>query len=414
VREHVQRLVAAGVRLLRTQSLRTLAVAAALLLASGCSSQPPAREVAKAAPNNGAAASPPQRQPAALRINGSRFVAADGGPFEWRGITAFRLAELIAHGREADAVAYLDWARSQKLTVVRVLLMAKHLFPLSQAEGIKVLPRLLQLAGDRQIYVEAVALADTAEMPLDFQAAVKAVGAVAASHPNAIVEIANEPWHPTQAPFLHDPANVAALASLVPSGVAVALGAIERGDGYAAAGRYATWHSPRSQGDEGWRHVLALADGAALTARWQKPIVSDEPIGAADAYQPGRRDNEPRRFAAAAVVTKLAGLGATFHYEGGLQARVPSGLELACFSAWSSGLDALGAMPPGGEFRKAADLTGIAAASGARALFGRVYASEAWLAAVDPAASMTLKFENGWREAERTTLPGVAVVRLTR
>ena len=292
--------------------------------------------------------------------------------------------------------------------------MAKHLFPLGHAEGIKVLPRLLQLAAERQIYVEAVVLADTAELSVDFEAAVKAAGAIAASHPNAIVEIANEPWHPTQSSFLHDAANAAALAALVPVEVPVALGALERGDGFAAGGGYATWHSPRSNADEGWGHVLALAEGAALPLKWNKPIVSDEPIGAGEVYQPGRRDNEPRRFAAAAVLTRLAGLGATFHYEGGLQARLPSGAELACFSAWSSGLDALNAMPAGGEFKKAVDLTGVAAVSGARALFGRVYANEAWVAAVDPAESMTLSLGNGWRESERKSLPGVVLVRLAR
>jgi hypothetical protein len=358
-------------------------------------------------------AAAPQVSSPRLEIRGTEFLQA-GAPFEWRGITAFRLAEFIAHGRETDAAAYLDWARSQKLTVVRVLLMAKHLFALGHDEGMTALPRLLQLAAERQLYVEAVVLADTAELSVDFEAAVKAAGAIAASHPNAIIEIANEPWHPTQSSFLHDAANVAALAKLVPGEVPVALGAIERGDGYAAAGGYATWHSPRSNAEEGWGHVLALADGAALPLKWSKPIVSDEPMGAGEVYQPGRRDNEPARFAAAAVMTTLAGLGATFHYEGGLQARVPSGRELACFSAWSSGLDALNAMPAGGEFRKAADLTGVASVSGARALFGRVYGSEAWLAVIDPAESMALEVGNGWREAGRKSLPGVAVVRLAR
>ena len=47
--------------------------------------------------------------------------------FEWRGITAFRLLEQIAHGGEAEGIAYLDWAGARKVTIVRVLTMAKHL-----------------------------------------------------------------------------------------------------------------------------------------------------------------------------------------------------------------------------------------------------------------------------------------------
>jgi hypothetical protein len=73
----------------------------------------------------------------------------------------------------------------------------------------------------------------------------------------------------------------------------------------------------------------------ALLSRWKKPVISDEPIGAGEALQPGRRDNEPARFRAAALLTRLTGAGATFHYEGGLHARVPEGRELECFNAWN-------------------------------------------------------------------------------
>ena len=187
-------------------------------------------------------------------MDGSGFEAKSS--FEWRGITAFRLLEQIAHGREGEAIAYLDWARARKVTVVRVLTMAKHLFQLSPGRWSEALPRLLTLAAERGLFVEIVALADTADTSLDLAQQVKAIAAMAAAHPNAIVEIANEPWHPTQDPRLHDPAFVKALADLVPAQVPVALGSIEGGDGYAAAGRYATWHSPRSNAADGWGHVL--------------------------------------------------------------------------------------------------------------------------------------------------------------
>ena len=398
------------------------ALTAGLLIAcSSSQSSPPAHSSEQGSTRSTAATSAPTQQSAEprsgaahLKVEGTRFLRADGREFEWRGITAFRLAELVAHGREAESISYLDWARSQKLTVVRVLLMATHLFTLSQADGLAALPKLLTLAAERQLHVEVVVLADTADAALDLPAAVKAAGAVARAHPNAVVEIANEPWHPTQTPFLHDPVNVARLAEAIPSEVPVALGSIERADGYAAGGRYATWHSPRSNAEEGWGHVLALAEGAVLPVRWRKPVISDEPIGAGEAYQPGRRDNDPRRFAAAAVLTRLAGLGATFHYEGGLHARVPSGRELACFAAWSSGLDAIPTMPAGGEFRAAGGLSAIARVSGARGLFGRVYDAETWVVVIDPGASMQLTVGEGWREADRRSLPGATVVRLVR
>jgi hypothetical protein len=112
----------------------------------------------------------------------------------------------------------------------------------------------------------------------------------------------------------------------------MSLGSVEENEGY-GAGDYVTWHPPRSAD-----HVRALAHGAELIAKFKKPVISDEPIGAADAAIPGRRDNDPERFRAAARAIRQAGLGATFHYDGGLQARLPSAVEGACLDAWLDGL----------------------------------------------------------------------------
>src|SRR3954469_10335281 len=54
-------------------------------------------------------------------------VLLDGKPFQWRGISAFRLVEMEAHGRHANVSRYLDWAAARHLTVVRVFTMARHL-----------------------------------------------------------------------------------------------------------------------------------------------------------------------------------------------------------------------------------------------------------------------------------------------
>jgi hypothetical protein len=394
-------------------AIGTLLVTALCL---ACDSRQPAPESRSPGPPVPATPETPRvaapAPPAHLAVDGVNF-RRGSVPFEWRGVTAFKLVEQVARGAEADAIAYLDWARARKITVIRVLVMAKHLFQLSPDDGLTALPKLLTLAGERGLFVEIVALADTAEMPLDLAQHVKAIAAIAAAHPNAVLEIANEPWHPTQDPRLHDTAFVKTLADLVPAQVPVALGSIEGGDGYAAAGRYATWHSPRSDDGDGWGHVLGLAEGAALVARWQKPLISDEPVGAADALIPGRRDNEPGRFAAAAALTRIAGLGATFHYEGGLQAHIPAGRELECFQAWSAGLDAVAGMPAGGRFLASADLTPIAGVSGARAVFGRRFEKEVWIVLIDP-ADARIEWNAPWREASRVTLPGVVVVRAGR
>lgn len=271
-----------------------------------------------------------------LRVSGTRFLTADGAPFAWRGITAFRLVELVAHGREAEADAYLTWAAAKQLTVVRVFAMADGLFQLPPADGQHALPRLLELAERHGLHVEVVALTGTTVMNVDMPRYIKAIGEICARSPNALIEIANEPGHPTQAAAVHDAAYLRSLAQLVPKGVPVALGSVEYGDGF-AAGTYVTWHAPRS-GRGGW--PAQIAAGAGMPKRFEKPVVNDEPIGAADTAIAGRRDNDPEHFQQAAAASRHAGLGATFHYEGGLQAKLPSKIEMACLDAWLAGFSA--------------------------------------------------------------------------
>ena len=378
--------------------MRSATLLLLMLLAAGCHLEAAAPDGPQAPPDVRAGV----RQ---LRIVGTGFVTADGAPFRWHGITAFRLVEMLARGRTDDVAAYLDWAAAQELTVVRVLTMAKHLFQLSPEDGVGALPELLTMAAAKGLYVEVVALADTADMPVGIDAHVTAVGAIAARHPNALVEIANEPVHPTQDPRLHAPAEVARLARLVPEPVPVALGAAE-GDRF-ADGDYATFHFSR---EREWEHVLALAKGAALLARWKKPLINDEPIGAAAEYSEGRRDNMPERFAAAAALTQLAGMGATFHYEGGLQTRRPEGREAACLEAWKQGLALTADVPRGGEFLSGPAVGKLGQFDGARTAFARLEGDQVAVLFVDPSPTLSVKWANGWTEVRRQSIPGAAIV----
>ena len=354
---------------------------------------------------------------ARVRVEGVKFADAQGRTFQWRGITAFRLVEMVAHGRAQQASAYLDWAASQRLTVVRVFTMAHHLFKLTPDEGTAALPRLLEMAARRRLHVEVVGLADTAEIRVDVEKHVEQIAAILASHSNAFVEIANEPVHRTQRREVHDPERLRALAASIPRDVPTSLGSIETGAGF-AAGSYVTWHVPRSSDFRGWGHVRKIADGASFVDKWKKPVVSDEPIGAAAEYIAGRRDNNAARFRAAGLVTRLAGLGATFHYEGGLQARIPRDRELECFEAWN---DAWRLLPNDveqrGEFGRAgAKDSAVAGYDSAAAVdvYERRTPDSAWVIAIGVTGDPALQLRSGWRSVEKEESPGIQLLTLRR
>src|SRR5689334_16161032 len=95
--------------------------------------------------------------PQAIRVDGTRFVDAEGRPFAWRGITAFRLVEKVASGRGAESDSYLEWCRAHGVTIVRVFAMAKNAFALAPAKGAAALPKLLAIAARHDVRVEVVA-----------------------------------------------------------------------------------------------------------------------------------------------------------------------------------------------------------------------------------------------------------------
>src|SRR5262245_26403023 len=99
---------------------------------------------------------------ASIAACGRSLCIEDGTRFEWRGVTAFALLDLVAKGRVADARAFLEWAQRTGFTLVRVLAMnPRGWFDLSVADGRRGLPALLSLASEYGLRVQIVALANT-------------------------------------------------------------------------------------------------------------------------------------------------------------------------------------------------------------------------------------------------------------
>jgi hypothetical protein len=274
-----------------------------------------------------------------LSTRGTDIVCRDGSRFQWRGVTAFALLEQVAHGRGVDADAYMRWANATGFNLVRVLAMADILFRLTPEEGGRHLPTLLRMAGERGLYVEIVALADTARFELTAEGLreqVRGVGGVAAGHPNAVVQIANEHYHPTQASSLHDAAALRDLARLLPPEVLYTESAAAEDTAREPQGAFITRHLSRSGTPaEMIARVSLLGDLAKATG---KPVVNGEPIGAAEQDDPGRRLAAPGFFGDLARGTTAAGLaGGTFHCEDCLRARIPGPLQQEGARRWVEG-----------------------------------------------------------------------------
>ncbi len=352
-----------------------------------------------------------------LRVSGTLFATADHRPFQWRGITAFRLLEYVARGRELDVERFLSWAENQRLTVIRVLAMGQGFMNLTAEDGRRALPRLLELAAAHRLHVEVVALAGTRDAPLDLDHQLEEIGRIALDHDNTLIEVANEPAHPSQMDEVHKPQVLVRLRSRVPRNIPVALGLVEGLD-RRSAGDYITWHSPRDDRNGGWGHVLALAQGPELLRQWNKPVVSDEPIGAGPASEPGRRDDSPARFRAASVLTRLAGLGSTFHYEGGLQATIPTGRELECFNAWNEAWMLLPMdVERSGVFRIAGTIdaaVGGYSADKALAVFERQRGNLVWVAVINPSEGFAMRWATGWNPQQTRRLDGVWLITARR
>ena len=315
------------------RSALTLAAGAAILLSAGAG-------MPGCASGESAQVRPPSpSQCGRLSARGTDIVCSVGATFEWRGVTAFALVEQIAHGRRREADAYMRWAHETGFNLVRVLAMADGLFALPPEEGLRHLPALLEMAALRGLYVEVVALADTASYRMDLaalRAQVSAVGRLAADHPNVVVQIANEHYHPTQVPEVHDPAVLAELGRLVPPQVLYTESAAAEETAREPAGQYLTRHLSRG-GSPAWMlERVDLLRRLGLEAG--KPVVNDEPIGAGERDEPGRRLSDPGFFRDLASRGVAAGLaGGTFHCEDCLQARVPGPLQQRSARAWVEG-----------------------------------------------------------------------------
>jgi hypothetical protein len=366
-----------------------------------------------------------------LRLQGRTLTTVDGQPFVWRVATAFRLVDYVADGNEAAAVRFLDWLRGEGFNGARVLSSLCCWFDLSLSDGARALPRTLALAAERGIYLEVVALAGTREgqwTPEEIRQHVAAVGRSCAAASNcAAVEIANENAHPSQLDAISDPGRLRALRAEIPAAVAVSMGSNCCGQSDAGVtyegGDYITIHPAR--GGTAWERTRDLRALAALSAETGLFVVDDEGIGAGPRDEEGRRSADAEEFFARGALSRVLGIGVTFHFSSGLQAAPPEGPEAAAAQAFIAGTRIV-PDDVGLTVRDAgADGSPVAAFSGATAVFAGTGARNVVVAiGVEPQSpdqptnqltNFTLRLDPAWT-VTRTIAdrPGVRVVEVER
>lgn len=295
-----------------------------------------------------------------VHADGRVFRLEDGTIWRWKGVTAFLAYQQFLNGVDLTP-QIAQWQRWGANTV-RVLGMnawpAPETFTPS-AYGDRYfadLPRFADTLAAAGLRLEFTVFAD-AQIVIPSDGAQRAFlsRALAALGPqvNVFVEVCNEPFK--------NGVVVERFADVHSAGLLIASGRYpDESTGSTLATRdYATMHDDRSA--EWPRKAKALADlnqlGWTLPDGSEfrpivKPWVSDEPMGAAETDQPGRRSTVAADFEDYAAVCALFGAGATFHFEDGLHGRLPGPIQQAAGMAFFAGLDAIPIDAPLGSYTR--------------------------------------------------------------
>jgi hypothetical protein len=280
-----------------------------------------------------------------LRVEGRHFYDSNNKVWRWRGATEFLLFARYLNGE--DITPQLDWLTARGFNVLRVFGEVPSRFgadrigitnyerPFERPDFETRLHAFFALLESRGLRCEYTVLTywDADDV---MRAHVQRVFDVAAPHWNVFVEVANEPENNSIDP------------------VAVMMGVNRRGvlSAYGLdPGRHAvaTWKTDVPMLDYGTTHDLnrdlehsPVATRAAMEMQkvFGVPFVNDEPIGAIDPGYKSFKQTGPETwggesgggartvnrdvFISAAAIAYMVSAGYTYHFQAGLEGRVPA------------------------------------------------------------------------------------------
>lgn len=346
-----------------------------------------------------------------IGVHGRTFMT-DSGVFRPR----FTSALSILRRSDVEQREFLAWAASTGFNGIRVFAGALTWAGQSAAMAVDRLPGLLDTAAEFGLYVEVTALTDTKDGRYDFEDHLRRLEQIISRRANVIVEIANEPYHPTQIDELHDPGFVRSLQRTSLFGCPVALGAAADDESKDfAGGNFVTAHLDR--GRDKWNMVRRVRELEVLSAATGKPVLNNEPIGAAEVAIGGKRESDPAVFFTMGVLNRLFEVGGVHHSQHGLDAVMPGPVQQACAEAFVRGSNALG----NGQmtFKNAgwpdSPIAGAAFDSGVVRAYSGLSDEKNVVVLVGVTGDPAVRTQNGWRlGGVLDEMPGVQVVELIR
>jgi hypothetical protein len=259
-----------------------------------------------------------------LRAGERRLLYNNSGIFRGRFVSAFTLATLD----RGAAREFIEWAARTGFNGVRVLCGDLTWAGQTAAAAADGLPFVLDTLAANGLYCEATAVTDSAAGKFDVRAHVDAIAQICAERENAIVEIANEPYHPTQRDEVHDYEHLARLGRelVEPRGLLWAIGAPPDDEPdpqrLPLAGSYLHVHLNR--GRDEWNMVRRVRELEGVSVNYGRHVWNAEPIGWADANEAGRRTANPDIAFAMGVLSRGFEVSVTSHAEHAVTATLPS------------------------------------------------------------------------------------------
>jgi hypothetical protein len=276
----------------------------------------------------------PGEESGPLEIDRPTWRDQNGDCWVWRGFTDFLLFYRYLTG--VNIAPFLEERLALGANLLRVFSMVgwaecqPPFYPQNFDDYYGRLREFADILADAGLRLELTVFADATIVMPDAQARrdhlANCISALQGTW-NTVVEVANEPWQ--NLPGGNEEAIQLAVAS---QGLGLLI----------ASGEYSSW-PPAQTADYGTTHCDRTEDwprkGKDIMDRQDEsgdtPWIGDEPMGAAEVDEPGRRDADPDDHAWYAACTRMFGAGATFHCEDGIHSRTPIGpTQTACAQAF--------------------------------------------------------------------------------